>query len=232
MMKLLIDSLLSVMYPPLCPCCGEVMTRGEGPMCLACRLALPLTGMEESPCDNDMIEKLQGLVPIERAVAYFRYRRDSPQAALIHDMKYRGRPSVGRQLAAEYARVLQSKGFFDGIDAVVPVPLNFWRHCRRGYNQSAWIARGIADVVALPVIDALKARRHASQTRLGAEQRRRATDRIYSARAEALAGLGHLLIVDDICTTGSTLYSCAAAIHAANPSAVISVFALAATSLI
>lgn len=231
-MKLMIDSLLSVLYPPLCPCCGEVMTRGEGPMCLACRLKLPLTGMEKSPRDNDMTEKLQGLVPVESAVAYFRYRRDSPQAALIHDMKYRGRPSVGRQLAAEYARVLQTKNFFSDIDALVPVPLNFWHHCRRGFNQSAWIARGIADVVALPVIDALKARSHGSQTRLGAEQRRRATDRIYSARADALKGVAHLLLVDDICTTGSTLYSCAAAIHEADPSVRISVFTLASTSLI
>ena len=232
MKTLLIDGLLAVLYPPLCPCCGEVMTRGEGPMCLACRLKLPLTGMEESPRENEMIDKLQGLVPIESAVAYFRYLRDSPQAALIHDMKYRGRPAIGRQLAAEYARVLQSKGFFSNIDAIAPVPLNFWHHCRRGFNQSAWIARGIADVAHLPIIDALRARRHGSQTRLGAEQRRRAVGSVYSARADALRGVGHLLLVDDICTTGSTLYSCAAAIHGANPSTRISVFTLATTGLI
>lgn len=208
------------------------MTRGETPMCLKCRLNLPLTGFESSPAENGMIDKLQGLVPIESAVAYFYYRRDAPQAALIHDMKYHGFPKIGRQLAREYAETLSRNGFFDAIDAIIPVPINFLRHCRRGFNQSAWIARGIAEVTNLPVIDGLRARAHGSQTRLSAIARQQAAQHIYSANVKAVQGLRHVLLVDDICTTGATLYSCAAAIHSANPSAKISVFALATTSLI
>lgn len=231
-MNLLIESLLSVMYPPLCPCCSTVMTRGEGPMCLGCRLSLPLTGFENSPAENEMMDKLQGLIPIEGAVAYFRYRRDAPQAALIHDMKYRGVPSIGRRLAREYAVALQDKGFFKDIDAIIPVPLNFWRHCRRGFNQSAWIARGVADITGLPIVNGLRARAHSSQTKLGAEARQKAAANVYHAYAKALQGLHHILLTDDICTTGATLYSCATALHTANPSLKISVMALAATSLI
>lgn len=231
-MNLLIDSLLSVLFPPLCPCCGVVMTRGEGPVCLGCHLKLPLTGQEFQPRDNAMLDKLQGLVPIESAVSYFFYRRNSPQANLIHEMKYRGRPGIGRQLAAEYARALNAEGFFDGIDALIPVPLNFWRHCRRGYNQSAAIASGIADVTGLPLIDALSARRHSSQTLRDAHARQDAASGIYSAKSYALNNLHHILLVDDICTTGATLHACAAAIHTANPSLKISAFALASTDLI
>lgn len=232
MTNLLLSGILDVMFPPLCPCCGEVMTRGEGPMCLGCRINLPLTGFERSQQDNEMMDKLQGVVPIEAAVAYFHYRRFAPQTALIQDMKYRGRPVIGRQLAREYSRILTQTGFFDTIDAIVPVPLNFWRHCRRGYNQTAWIARGINDVVSLPIIDGLSARHHSSQTRRGAEARQHAADHVYYAKPAALAGWQHILLVDDICTTGATLYACATAIHGANPSAKISIFALAATSLI
>jgi len=229
-MNLLIESLLSVLYPPLCPCCGTVMTRGEGPMCLGCRLKLPETDFALTPTANDLIDKLQGLVPIERATARFFYRRESPQARLIHDMKYHGRPSIGRRLAREYALQIKPGGFFNGIDAIAPVPLNFWRHCRRGYNQSAYIASGISDITGLPVINALNAKRHISQTRLNAGLRLKAADGIYKARPEALAGISHLLVVDDICTTGATLHACAAALRAASPSLRISVLVLASTS--
>lgn len=231
-MNLLIESLLSVLYPPLCPCCGTVMTRGEGPMCLACRLKLPETGFALTPTANELTDKLQGLVAIERATAFFFYRRESPQARLIHDMKYRGRPTIGRQLAREYAMQIKPGGFFNGIDAIAPVPLDFWRHCRRGYNQSAHIAAGVSDATGLPVVNALKARRHISQTRLNASRRLQAVDGIYSARPAALAGISHLLVVDDICTTGATLHACAAALRAASPALKISVLVLASTSML
>ena len=230
-MNLLVESLLAVLYPPECPCCGTTLTRGEKPMCLACRLRLPLTGFADSPANNDLIDKLNGLVPIERATAYFSYRRDSPQARLIHAMKYHGRPSIGRDLAREYARTILSTGFFNGIDAIVPVPLNFWRHCSRGYNQSAHIARGLSDVTSIAVIDAMSARRHKSQTRLGADSRLSAAKGIFTAGKEALKGVAHVLLVDDICTTGATLHACAEAIHSAAPDVKISVLVLASTAL-
>lgn len=228
----LIESLTAVLFPPECPCCGEIMTRGEKPLCLTCRMKLPLTGHERSTGDNDLLNKLQGRIPFDRAAAYFTYRRGSTQARLIHEMKYRGQPEIGRTLAAEYARKLLAAGFFDQIDAIAPVPLNFWRHCRRGYNQSAYIARGVADITGLPVIDALSAGRHNSQTRLSATQRLEALQGIYRAKAGALNGIDHLLLVDDICTTGATLYACAEALRVARPDLHISAFVLASTSLL
>lgn len=228
----LTDALLSVIYPPLCPCCGEVMTRGEGPMCLSCRLDFPFTDDIRNYSDNALTNKLQGIVPIQRAAAYFTYRRKGFQSAVIHEMKYRGRPDIGRRLAREFAGQLLKEGFFEGIDAIAPVPLNFWRHCRRGYNQSAYIAAGVADVTALPVVDALRAARHSSQTRLGADERRMALKNIYRVRPRGIHGVNHLLLVDDICTTGATLYACAEAVFYANPGIRVSALVLASTSLL
>lgn len=201
-------------------------------MCLICRLEFPLTDHYLNPTDNSLTNKLQGMIAIERGAAYFTYRREGFQAALIHEMKYRGRPGIGRMLGEEFARKLSGEGFFDGIDAITPVPLNFWRHCRRGYNQSAYIAEGLAAVAGLPVIDALRARRHVSQTRLNGAQRLEALKNIYTARAGALDGINHLLLVDDICTTGATLYSCVETAYRANPGMKISVAVLASTSLL
>lgn len=230
---ILIDSLLDAIYPPICPCCGATLVRGESPMCIDCRLKMPLSLTTDSPTDNELLNnKLAGTVPIESAVAYFTYHRDSPYAKLIHEAKYRGRPSIARKLASEFAIQLQSKGFFNGIDAVTPVPLNFWKQCKRGYNQSQYIARGIADTTDIPVIAAMKARRHATQTRKSAAARRQAVSGIFSASAEKLASVSHILIVDDICTTGSTLYACMEAIHQASPSTKISVLVLASTGML
>lgn len=229
-MNALLQSIVDVMFPPLCPCCGTVLTRGEYPLCIGCRLKLPETRFATEAAGNDMTDKLNGLVPIARATAWFHYRRESPQARLIHELKYHGRPGIGRKLARDYSAAIISTGFFDGIDAIAPVPLNFWRHCSRGYNQSAHIARGISDVTSIPVIDALKAGRHGSQTRLGAQSRREALRGVYSARPGSLSGISHLLLVDDICTTGATLYACAEALHAANPSLQLSVLVLASTA--
>lgn len=207
------------------------MVQGERTMCLHCLMSLPLTNFHLTPADNELRSKLNGLVPIDRATAYFHYHRDSPHAALIHDAKYRERPAIALNLAEEYARAIEPTGFFDTIDAIVPVPLNFWKECNRGYNQSAWIARGIAKVVDLPIIDALRARRHATQTHKDANARRLNAEATYSARPEALRGLTHILLVDDVATTGATLYACARAIHSAAPTCRISVLTLANSRL-
>lgn len=226
-MNRLIESLLDVVWPRTCPCCKRVMLRGEISMCLQCRASLPVTKYHRNPTDNPLRSKLNGLVPIERATAYFLYHRDSPFAALIHDAKYREHPSLARNLGEEYARILSATGFFDNIDALIPVPLNFWKECSRGYNQSECIARGVSCVTNLPIVNALKARRHATQTHKDADARRRNAESAYSAIPEALRGHSHVLLIDDVCTTGATLYACARAMRQANPSLQISVLTLA-----
>lgn len=229
LIKRLLQSVADVVWPPLCPCCGAVMVRGEKPMCLSCRLSLPLTGDELSPRANELVDKLAGTVPLEAAAAYFVYHRESPHARLIREAKYHGRPSILRELAREFGRILQANGFFNGIEAITYVPLSFRRLCARGYNQSRHIALGLADVAGLPVIGTLEARHHKTQTRRGADERRRAVKGVYSSRPGALAGIRSVLLVDDICTTGSTLYACIEALRAESPQLAVSVCALAST---
>jgi ComF family protein len=125
-------------------------------------------------------------------------------------MKYYGRPDVARMMGATAARRFSENGFFYDIDAVVPVPLSRRRQWQRGYNQSTEIAHGVADVTGLPVLGHVLRRTtfHQSQTHLGAQDRRENVEGAFALRdAEAIRGK-HLLIVDDVVTTGSTIMAC------------------------
>lgn len=229
----LIESLLSLVYPRVCGACGRALVGNERIMCLDCRLSLPVTGYEKSPRWNHLVEKLMDThAPVENAVAYFFYHRDERHARLVHQAKYQGRPSIGRDLMREYATVLAANGFFDDIDAIVPVPLSVSRLLGRGYNQSARIAEGLASVASLPVVDMLTAVAHRSQTRLGADARRRNADGIYRVRKLTGPVPAHVLLVDDIITTGATMRACVAALTKACPGIRVSVAALASTRLI
>lgn len=231
-MRPAIEGLLSLLFPRVCGVCGRVLVEGEEIMCVGCRLMFPLTRFEERQEWNGLTEKLLTLrAPIERTAAYFYYQRQSPYSRLIQRMKYNHEPSLGRRLMREYAVRLRDCGFFEGIDALAPVPLSFTKHVMRGYNQSYYLARGVTDVVHLPIVDALKAGRHGSQTRLGAADRLANARGIYSAMPEALEGVSHLLLIDDIVTTGATICACLEAIHRAAPDVRLSVLALASTRL-
>ncbi len=157
-MKRLGKYLMGLVYPDLCEVCGRSLVDGEEVLCLHCLDALPRTGAHKS--DFNLIHKrLASTTPIERAAAYYHYYRESPYAEIIHRAKYGGRPELIEKMARRYARELADAGFFDGIDAIVPVPLHWLKLWRRGYNQSRYIADGIRSVVPLPVVDNLVASR-------------------------------------------------------------------------
>lgn len=228
----LIDGLLAVIYPRCCPVCGRVMVKGEISMCLDCRLNLPVTGYHLKPDFNELHERTMCHAPVSRATAMFHYDRLSPYAALVRRVKYNGHPAEGRCLAAEYAAEILPSGFFDEIDCIQPVPLSFSRLVSRGYNQSHAVAVGISDVTGIAVTNLLKARNHSSQTRRNAAERLANAKGIYSVKTpNLLPKPRHILLVDDIITTGATMIACAEALHKAYPEAAISLFAIAATRL-
>ena len=180
-----------------------------------------------------MEQLFAGKVPIERATGYFYYQKSSPYAQILHDIKYRNRPQMGLWLTARAAGEMRASGFFDGIEAIVPVPLHPSKLAQRGYNQSDYLARGLAQALDIPVIDALKSTRaHGSQTRRGATDRWLNAQHAYAlraAKAQLLEDM-HILLVDDVVTTGATLEACAHALLAI-PGVRVSLFTLATARL-
>lgn len=221
-----------VVLPRLCPVCGLALDGDEKWLCRKCLAALPRTRYEEVSF-NAMEQLLAGKVPIERATAYFFYEKGSPYASILHDIKYRSVPRMGHWLTARAVTDMAASRFFDGIDVVTAVPLHRSKLARRGYNQSEYLARGIADALNIPYIEALKAiHPHATQTHKGALERWQNIQGNYTLNdtvAATLAGK-HILLVDDVITTGSTLTVCATLLKQI-PNATVSLFTLAAARL-
>ena len=129
-------------FPVRCHLCGAALGDGEEFLCSSCLASLPRTGYHRHP-DNRMARHFSGLVPYVRASGHFFYSRGNNVAQLIYDLKYRRFRNLARWLGECAGAELLAAGFFDGIDAVVPVPMHFWKKAVRGYNQTEEIAVGI-----------------------------------------------------------------------------------------
>lgn len=215
-------------FPRYCLCCRERLAVGEQWVCSGCLLHLPRikTG---SFTDNNITHIFWGLVPIYRGTSFFRYTKDSGYSRLLFALKYHGRPEVGAFLGEMMAGELLPTEFFDTIELLVPIPLSAEKERRRGYNQSLWIARGIAKATGIP-IDAESVVRpvsNPSQTQLSNRQRRENVQNIFAVKCPQRLQGRHILLVDDVITTGATMLSCAETITAAAGHVHISVLSLA-----
>ena len=180
-----------------------------------------------------MEQHFAGKVPIERATAYFFYEKGSPYASILHDIKYHSMPRMGQWLTARAVDDMQASHFFEGMDVVTAVPLHRSKLAHRGYNQSEYLARGIADALGINYIEALKAiRPHSTQTHKGAMERWQNIQGNYVLNEKVDSQLvgKHILLVDDVITTGSTLTVCASLLKQI-PGVTVSLFTLAAARL-
>lgn len=197
------------LFPRRCVMCGNRLVADESHLCTACFMHLPFTRYHTVE-QNRLEKKFWAQFPIEKAAAMF-YHDGEQVRHIIHHIKYQGHPTLGTYLAALYAKELQEVNFFDGIDAIVSLPLHWRRHLSRHYNQSHYIAEGISQVTGLPVMKRVvkRVRNNPSQTHLNSHQRMENVKNIFRLQhPESIAGK-HLLLVDDVTTTGATLTSCA-----------------------
>lgn len=224
-----LDDLSGLIFPNLCEVCSTTLVRGENTLCLQCLCDMPRTNLHRQSF-NEIHKRLAGHTPIERAAAYFYYYKESPYARMIQNAKYNSRPRLARTLAAMFAREISADGFFDGIELLLPVPLHYLKEFRRGYNQSREIALGISSVTGIPVGSNLTATRgHSTQTRRGPFERWLNTEGIYAAEDPQELDGKHILLIDDVITTGATILRCADTIHSAAPTATVSVVSLGFT---
>jgi len=156
------------------------------------------------------------LIPIHQAAALIYYEPHSEVARVVYQLKYGDRPDIGEDMGRIMANEMQMAGFFDDIDVLLPVPLSPKRLRQRGYNQSEQLARGISEITHLPVVTKAIARKHfrQSQTQLSRWQRQENVQDMFTLRDATPIQGKHVLLIDDICTTGATLIACADAIKA------------------
>lgn len=161
-----------------------------------------------------MVQLFWHITPIKRAAAFIYYQPHSEMAQMVYQLKYGNSPDVGEDLGRLMATDMSLAHYFDDIDLLVPVPLTVKRQRQRGYNQSEMLAMGISDVTHLPVVSKALKRQvfRKSQTHLSRHERQENVNGIFVvADAETLRGR-HILLIDDVCTTGATLTACAQAL--------------------
>lgn len=222
--------LFDLLYPPVCPVCGLRLDPSEGSICMLCRLAAPLTGYWNETV-NPVTDKFEGIVPIETGSALLFFVRGSGWQRLIHGFKYHHRYASARDMGRWYGRLLAESGCYDTVDCIVPLPLHPFKRLLRGYNQAEYIAEGMAESMHLPIERSVLVRRRNTSSQARKPRRERAANvaGAFAVRNGARLSGRHLLLVDDVLTTGSTLTVAIEALLAAIPDVRVSVAVLAAS---
>ena len=189
------------------------MSQGEEVLCVRCQADLPRVrtiSFEE----NDIARIFWGLVPIEKGISFFHYTPHSPHSRILFELKYHNHPEVGKTMGRMMAEELKATNFFNGIDLIVPIPLSRKKERQRGYNQSDWIAWGISEATGIPTdtTSVVRTKSNPSQTTLDHRQRRENVRDIFAVRHPGNLEGRHILLVEDVITTGATMLSCAEAI--------------------
>ncbi|NDV78060.1 ComF family protein [Dysgonomonas sp. 511] len=226
-MRKLLHNFLNLFFPPLCIVCHSRLAEGEEHICTECLLLLPKTNFHLQE-DNRIEQFFAGRIPFGRVSAYAYFVKGGSMQSVVHELKYRYNPQLGRYLGRLCGENIKGSDFVRGIDLLVPVPLHPKRERQRGYNQSMEICKGISAVTGIPIDDTTLRRvvNNQSQTKNSRFDRWKNVEDIFSlADAEAFAGK-HILLVDDVITTGSTIESCAKEILKSADSR-ISIYALA-----
>lgn len=232
----IVDALLNLFFPRKCVVCGHRLMQHEAHLCMHCLGNIPHTLYHRYP-ENPLEQKFYGSVRIEKATSYFFYSPDSPYHAIIHEMKYYGHIKLGIYMGRCIATHLMAENsdFFAGIEVIVPVPLAPQRMKQRGYNQCELLAEGLRQVTGHKVVaDALiRTIDNPTQTHLTNTERWENVKGIFMlnpARKDELTGK-HILLIDDVTTTGATLTACAQTIRAGITDCRISIATLAMAHL-
>ena len=207
------QGLLHLFYPSLCEGCAKPLVGDEHVLCMGCELQLPDTGYHHLP-DNDTALRFAGRVPFVHATSLAWFTNDGLVQHLVHGLKYGRKQQNGIFLGRKLGERLRDAGWANTLDGIVPVPLHPAKQAKRGYNQSVLIAEGISSVMNIPVLDGalIRTRKTESQTnKTRSERISNMADAFVIKERSALAGK-HILLCDDVLTTGATLEACAHAL--------------------
>lgn len=203
----------SLIMPRTCLACGRVLLENEGSICLACRYNMPLTNFAKRK-ENPVKLLFENVLPVESAAAMYWFVGGTEWQRIIHNFKYYGRWFFAQKMGEWLGEELRDSGNFDDIDLIIPIPLHYRRRLRRGYNQSEELAMGTGRKMGIKC-DFRSVRRRLyndSQTSKSRSERWDNVEQIFDVRnAEKLRGR-HILLVDDVLTTGATMTSCASTI--------------------
>jgi ComF family protein len=210
----LLDDFISLIYPNICAACGNSLFKHEEVLCNFCEFHLPQTNFHMDK-DNPVSTIFWGRANVESAASYYHFNKGSKVQRLIHFLKYKGRKDIGIYLGKQYGLFLKNSPLFNTVEVIIPVPLHLKKLRKRGYNQSEQFALGLSTAMKIPLdISTLYRKRPTdTQTKKSRFKRWENVAEIFALREpEKLKGR-HILLVDDVITTGATLEACMLALQ-------------------
>lgn len=207
-MKILKD-IFAIFFPEVCLCCNEYLASGESVICLTCRHDLPLTNFSFE--ENNLIEKsFYGRIPLENASSLFYFFKKGNVQRLIHELKYNKQQQVGTLIGDWLGELLVESNRFSTIDCIIPVPLHPKKLKKRGYNQVTTFGESLAKKLAIPYYSTILIRVSSTntQTKKLRFDRWKNVQELFHVQNNSTLENKHILLIDDVITTGATLEAC------------------------
>lgn len=210
-MKLWTNALLQIVFPELCICCKTAIQPKDRGICVRCAFDLPLYEDEAVP-DNSVNKTFWGRVPMQRVYSLLLMKEKNDAHVLIHALKYRAKKKIADKLGGMLARTIANSSLFSKPDILIPIPLHPKKQKLRGYNQAELIANAVGKELEVPVRTDIINRIHyqSTQTKKDRQERWNNVEDIFGLCTEnSHLENQHLMIIDDVLTTGATIDACA-----------------------
>jgi ComF family protein len=205
------DTVLSFLYPQLCVSCNDSLAQKNEGLCLQCQIKIPRTD-QYLQRDNVFTGRLAGRFPFETGAAFYRFTKEGATQALIHAIKYDGKRDAAIIIGENYGKILIDSPLYHDIDTIVPVPMHLAKERLRGYNQATVFGQGLSTAMNKPLENfaVIKSRQTISQTRKNRFGRLENVNEVFKLGKNAQKITNqHVLLVDDVLTTGATIEACA-----------------------
>lgn len=214
-LKELASGISHMIYPRLCEGCSKPLLEEEQVLCLNCSIYnLPRTAYHHIE-ENETFMRFAGRVKIEKATSLAYFTNEGLLQHLLHGLKYDGKKEIGTYLGTQLGYDLRQVNWQQGIDYIVPVPLHPKKEAKRGFNQAKILAEGMGDVLNIPVLDNIlvRSRFTETQTQKTREERLENMQGAFAINNPEKIRDKHMLLIDDVLTTGATLEACALALQ-------------------
>lgn len=206
----MIKNLLNLFFPKLCYACIDLLSDNEKHLCTSCRHSLPVTNAHFE--NENLVEKVfYGRVKIENATALLKFQKKGRVQHLLHNLKYKGQEKIGDVLGRWLGHELKESKAFESIDLVIPVPIHKKKLRKRGYNQVTKFGQAIAQALNTSFSEQILLKSTATSTQVFKKRLARwnNNEEIFTLQKDTSLSGKHILLVDDIITTGATVEACA-----------------------